>query len=59
MFKALVSVLLLAVGLTILVILSGYLKYRNDMNTCLEAGGIVIQTGHGLKCVRKSEVNLI
>ena len=59
MFKAIVSVLALAVGLTVLALLSGYIEYRKDMNMCLDQGGIVIKTSHGLKCVPKGEIKLI
>lgn len=59
MIKAIVSVMLLAMGLTVLVLLSGYLDYRRDMNQCLEAGGVVIKTAHGLKCVPRGNVKFI
>jgi hypothetical protein len=59
MIKAIFSILALAVGLTALMLFSGYLDYRRDMNTCLEAGGIVIKTSNGLKCIPRGEVKLI
>lgn len=59
MLKGLLAFFGLAVALTVLALLSGYLDYRRDMNTCLDAGGIVIKTSHGLKCVPRGEVKLI
>jgi hypothetical protein len=59
MIKAIVSILCLAVGLTTLILVSGYIEYRKDMNTCLEAGGVVIKTSNGLKCVPRREIRLI
>lgn len=59
MIKAIVSVLGLAVGLTALALLLGYVDYRRNMNECLEAGGVVIKTAHGLKCVPRGNVKFI
>lgn len=59
MIRAIIAVLALATALTLLAIGFGYLDYRKRMNSCLEAGGIVIKTGAGLKCVPKGEINLI
>ena len=59
MFKAIMSVLALAVGLTLVVILSGYVDYRKEMNTCLESGGIVVKSTTGLKCVPKGRIQYI
>ena len=59
MIKAIVSVILLAIGLTVLALLSGYIDYRRSMNQCLDAGGVVIKTAHGLKCVPRGNVKFI
>ena len=59
MIKGIVAFMCLAVGLTILALLSGYLEYRKDMNTCLNDGGVVIKTSYGLKCVPRGEIKLI
>ena len=59
MIKAIIAVLALATALTLLAIGFGYLEYRKNMNSCLDAGGIVIKTNAGLKCVPRGEINLI
>ena len=59
MIKAIFSILALAVGLTALMLFSGYLDYRKDMNACLELGGVVIKTSTGLRCVPRGEIKLI
>lgn len=59
MFRAILYVLGLAVALTVLALLFGYVEYRKSMNACLNAGGIVIKTSQGLKCVPRGEIKLI
>lgn len=59
MFKGIVSVLLLAAGLTGLALAFGYVEYRKNMNSCIEQGGLIVKTSHGLKCVPRGEIRLI
>lgn len=56
MIRAVVSILALAVGLTALALLSGYVDYRRSMNACIDSGGVVIKTTQGLKCVPTGKV---
>ena len=59
MFKAIMCILGLALALTLVVILSGYVDYRKEMNTCLESGGIVVKSTTGLKCVPRGRIQYI
>ena len=59
MIKGIVAFICLAVGLTVLVLASGYVEYRKRMNACIDHGGIVIKTSHGLKCVPRGEIHVL
>ena len=59
MFKAIMCILGLALALTLVVILSGYVDYRKEMNTCLDSGGIVVKSTTGLKCVPRGRIQYI
>ena len=59
MIKAIMSVLALAVALTLVIVLSGYADYRKEMNACLESGGLVVKSATGLKCVPRGRIQYI
>ena len=59
MIKAVVTVSMLILGLSSLALVTGYVKYRSDMNACIDSGGVVIKTAAGLKCVPRGEIKVI
>lgn len=59
MFKAILSIVLLAIAISVLAWVAGYFDYRSNVNNCLAAGGIVIKTSQGLKCVPRGEIKFI
>ena len=59
MIKAIMSVLALALALTLVIILSGYVDYRKEMNSCIESGGLVVKSATGLKCVPRGRIQYI
>ena len=59
MLKAIMCILSLALALTLVLILSGYIDYRKEMNTCLESGGVVVKSTNGLKCVPRGGIRYI
>lgn len=59
MFRAILYVLGLAVALTVLALLFGYIEYRKSMNACLNAGGIVVKTATGIKCVPRGKIQYL